>query len=261
MSARRRPGALRSHAPRLAVFLALSLGVHAGLLLVRAPAPEIRTVAGSVLSVSLSVIEPPQQAPADLDPAPAKAPPPPPPKPAPRRAPQPADTAARRPPESPGAAARTAKARPPARATGSNAPAPGAEQHRTPSAPETPVAASKPSAHSTPERPVTQAAAAKARETARARVRELVLADVARYFEYPWLARRRGWQGMVWLSITVRPDGALERIHVTRSSGYDVLDRSAVETMQRVGPLAHAGRWLDGAALELPLAIVYRLTD
>lgn len=100
-----------------------------------------------------------------------------------------------------------------------------------------------------------------ARESSRTQVRTLLFADLARRFVYPALAQRRGWQGMVLLSVTVKPNGALERIHVSQSSGYDVLDRSAVDTMRRVGQLAEARQWLGGQALELLLPIVYRLTD
>lgn len=66
---------------------------------------------------------------------------------------------------------------------------------------------------------------------------------------------------MVLLALTVNPNGALDRIHIHQSSGYQVLDRSAVDTMRRIGRLANAEQRLDGRALELLLPIVYRLTE
>lgn len=107
----------------------------------------------------------------------------------------------------------------------------------------------------------TIAASGAAQESARAQIRALLLADFARRFRYPRLAQQRGWQGMVMLSITLRPNGRLERIHVARSSGYDVLDSSAIRTVQRIGQLADAQPWLRGQSLELLLPVVYRLTD
>lgn len=95
----------------------------------------------------------------------------------------------------------------------------------------------------------------------RAQVQALLLSHLQRYFEYPYLARARGWQGMVWLSVTVRPDGILDAVHVAKSSGYALLDRSAMEAMQHVGQVAEARRWLRDESVELPLPIVYRLTD
>lgn len=97
--------------------------------------------------------------------------------------------------------------------------------------------------------------------TARAQVQALLLSDLQRHFEYPTLARVRGWQGMVWLSVTVRPDGILDAIHVAKSSGYALLDRSAIDAMQRVGQLTEARRWLRDEPVELPLPILYQLTD
>jgi protein TonB len=98
-------------------------------------------------------------------------------------------------------------------------------------------------------------------EYARARVEARLLADLQRYFEYPPLARRQGWQGIVWLAFVVQSDGALERIHVARSSGYDLLDRSAIAALRRVEPLSDTKQWLYGRALEMNIPVVYRLKD
>jgi len=92
-------------------------------------------------------------------------------------------------------------------------------------------------------------------------VQAQLLADLQRYFEYPLLARRRGWQGTVWLGFTLESDGALERIHVARSSGYDVLDDSAIAALKRVGRLSQAKHRLNGLAFEMNIPVVYRLKD
>lgn len=106
------------------------------------------------------------------------------------------------------------------------------------------------------------AAAMEANQAAvRKEVRTLLLKDLARRFNYPLIARRRGWQGRVLLSITVRSNGTLARVHVTQSSGFDILDRSAVNTLRSVGQLADASPSLRGQSLELLLPVVYRLTD
>lgn len=97
-------------------------------------------------------------------------------------------------------------------------------------------------------------------QSAKARIQTLILTDLTRRFVYPELAQRRGWQGTVLLALTVDPNGALERIHVMQSSGYDLLDRSAVDTMRHVARITEAKRWLGGQALKLQMPIVYRLT-
>ncbi|MFP5349636.1 MAG: energy transducer TonB [Gammaproteobacteria bacterium] len=88
-----------------------------------------------------------------------------------------------------------------------------------------------------------------------------LLGDLRRHFEYPLLARHRGWEGTVWLSFVVAPDGELERIHVARGSGYDALDRSALTDLRRIGSLPEARTRLGGRALELELPVIYRLSE
>jgi len=97
-----------------------------------------------------------------------------------------------------------------------------------------------------------------AREAA---IRGLLLRDLARHFQYPPLARRAGWEGTVLLSVTLDPDGVLAAVRVERSSGHQILDRAAADTLRRVGRIQETARWLQGQTLELLLPIVYRLTD
>ncbi len=93
----------------------------------------------------------------------------------------------------------------------------------------------------------------------RAAVNASLRHDLQRYFRYPPLARRMGWQGEVWLRFDMHDDGAIAAIQVARSSGYDLLDEDAVHTLQQVAHLTKAppGRRLQG--LEIP--VIYRLTE
>lgn len=95
----------------------------------------------------------------------------------------------------------------------------------------------------------------------RVQIQAQLLTDLQRHFEYPMLARRRGWQGTVWLSFLIESDGVLQRIQIARSSGYDNLDSSAVTAMRRVGQLAEAKQLLNGQSLEMSVPVVYRLKD
>ena len=51
--------------------------------------------------------------------------------------------------------------------------------------------------------------------------------------EYPFLARQRHWQGVVWLVVDVSAEGLVDDVDIERSCGYRVLDRSARKTVQR----------------------------
>ncbi|MFZ5906757.1 MAG: energy transducer TonB family protein [Nitrospirota bacterium] len=53
---------------------------------------------------------------------------------------------------------------------------------------------------------------------------------------YPVLARRMGWEGKVIISFLLMPDGKVLDIRITKSSGHEILDRNAVETIKRVSP-------------------------
>lgn len=121
-------------------------------------------------------------------------------------------------------------------------------------------ARSTPVSMSSQENGTDNSASASQREQARAQVKAHLLADLRRYFEYPMMALNAGWQGTVWLSVTLEPDGRVDQINVTRSSGYDVLDSSAIKAMKRVGRLSEAEQWLSGRSLEVPIPVVYRIT-
>ena len=84
---------------------------------------------------------------------------------------------------------------------------------------------------------------------------------LARYLTYPPLARERGWQGTVWLGLHVEPNGRLENVHLERSSGYAVLDRSALNSLSRLGYLTEAVAWLNGRSLDMQLPVIYRLVE
>ncbi len=64
------------------------------------------------------------------------------------------------------------------------------------------------------------------------------------HFHYPRLARKRGWQGTVELGLHISASGTLSNIRVMQSSGYRVLDRAAIRSLQQLGTLPEAKGWL-----------------
>lgn len=50
---------------------------------------------------------------------------------------------------------------------------------------------------------------------------------------YPQEARRRGWEGVVLLRVHITHEGRVSRIEVSNSSGYTLLDDTALRTAQR----------------------------
>ncbi len=56
---------------------------------------------------------------------------------------------------------------------------------------------------------------------------------VREHLEYPYLARRMGWEGEVLLFFRLSPTGEVEELKVLKSSGFEVLDKSAVNAVKR----------------------------
>lgn len=107
--------------------------------------------------------------------------------------------------------------------------------------------------------PATGATEAGNDDEIRARIQSRLRLDLARHFDYPWLAQMRGWEGDVLLGVIVQASGRLDAIRVVRSSGFAVLDRSAVDSLRKVERIPEAVAWLHGRDLEMHLPVVYRL--
>jgi TonB family protein len=80
-------------------------------------------------------------------------------------------------------------------------------------------------------------------------------------FDYPSVARRRGWQGRVRIGLHVAADGALTRIHLLESSGYALLDRAAVKDVNELRSVPAVAQWLDGRDMDVILPVRYQLQN
>ena len=110
------------------------------------------------------------------------------------------------------------------------------------------------------DEPSTTIARAESAVPAAAQLQALLTARLARFFEYPRLARQRGWQGQVVLRVHITGDGRLQDIRVGETSGFAVLDRSATQSLTRVGNVREATTALPAHGMDIELPVVYRLT-
>jgi TonB family protein len=83
--------------------------------------------------------------------------------------------------------------------------------------------------------------------------------EYAEYFNYPRLAQRNGWQGIVKLGLRISPDGQLSRVRVVSTSGFPILDQNALQTMERIVKLDGIENWLDGQYFDTVVPIKYQL--
>ena len=81
------------------------------------------------------------------------------------------------------------------------------------------------------------------------------------HLQYPSRARRRGWEGEVLIGFHLSKTGLLENIHLARSSGYSLLDSSALNALIKIThiPLSTPGDFFQAMDLELP--VIFQLTD
>jgi protein TonB len=215
---------------QLSAFLAVSCLTHAAILLSPGhPAPVQVDIGGQAAALQVTVVKPPKPARVAHESV-ARTPP----KTSVQRHPRSASTPRSTPPERlrQSVAAETAKSH--------------AGHTETPA---TEIAAATPV-------PV-QSSSLKVSE----RVSAALQSKLAESFEYPWLARKRGWQGLVTLSLHIEPDGMLSQWKVARTSGYSLLDRSALRAAKRIVRLPQADRLLNGRSLTLSIPVRYRLVD
>lgn len=93
------------------------------------------------------------------------------------------------------------------------------------------------------------------------RISAAVKKRLAAYFEYPFMARRRGWEGEVLLSVHLDPNGSMSNIEVTQSSGYGVLDRAALKSAKKAKGVPAVIGWLAGRHFDMVVPIHYQLID
>jgi protein TonB len=78
--------------------------------------------------------------------------------------------------------------------------------------------------------------------------------------DYPRMARRRNMQGVVVVMFTVAAGGQIESATVSRSSGHDLLDEGARNTIKRVGRFPPFPAELHRQKLTIKIPLAFRLT-
>ena len=78
--------------------------------------------------------------------------------------------------------------------------------------------------------------------------------------EYPYLARQKHWEGVVWLMVDVSADGLVDDLRVERSCGHQVLDRAARRAVSRwqFSPAKRAGLPVSS---QVRIPVRFRLED
>lgn len=90
----------------------------------------------------------------------------------------------------------------------------------------------------------------------------LNVARTSRQFKsYPPLARERGWEGVVLVAVAMPLAAGAPTVSLGRSSGYEVLDRQALEMVEQAVRLAVLPDGVRDRRLRISLPVEYRLAD
>lgn len=84
---------------------------------------------------------------------------------------------------------------------------------------------------------------------------------LSKYLTYPLRARRRGWQGEVMVAFHINEKGQLGDVHLTRSSGYSLLDHSALNAIAKLKSIDMPNEFGPLQAMNLQLPVHYRLQE
>jgi periplasmic protein TonB len=81
--------------------------------------------------------------------------------------------------------------------------------------------------------------------------------ELTRSLAYPAIARRRGLEGRVELSLAINADGSLQLAQLRSSSGHRILDAAALDFLRELFPSPLA----PGSEIQLPVNVEWRLED
>jgi protein TonB len=79
--------------------------------------------------------------------------------------------------------------------------------------------------------------------------------------DYPWMARRRNIQGVVTMLFTIGSGGQIEVARISGSSGQDLLDEAAQNTIRRVGKFPPFPPELNRQQLTIEVPLAFRLSN
>lgn len=82
-----------------------------------------------------------------------------------------------------------------------------------------------------------------------------------RHLIYPIRARKRGWQGEVLLTFTINKLGKLNNVRLAKSSGYSLLDKSAVTAFAKLDQIILPTTMGQLQTMELQLPVRYELRE
>ena len=112
----------------------------------------------------------------------------------------------------------------------------------------------------TPPEPVKPAAPSPADMTAALNsYNSLLWGRIAKYKLYPKIAQMRGWQGEVIIELLLDGNGKLKSKKIISGSGYDVLDKQALDMIEKAAPFPAPPEALRSSSFSITVPIPFKL--
>ncbi|MBI2320026.1 MAG: TonB family protein [Betaproteobacteria bacterium] len=88
----------------------------------------------------------------------------------------------------------------------------------------------------------------------------LALIGVARHYKrYPVRAMENGWQGRVEVRLVIGANGSTQKTSIKISSGYEILDKEALDMIRKAKPLAPIPQSLRGREFTVDIPVIFDL--
>jgi len=96
-------------------------------------------------------------------------------------------------------------------------------------------------------------------EMARGNYGNLLSREFAKYKQYPRIAQMRGWQGTSKVELHIDANGNITSSTISESSGFEVLDKQALEMVRKASPLPLPPEVLRGREFTIIVPVAFRL--
>lgn len=90
-------------------------------------------------------------------------------------------------------------------------------------------------------------------------VRGNIQSRLSQYLSYPELARRKNWQGIVIISLVVNDSGNFQDVQINSSSGFTLLDNTALSAVQQLGAVEIAEEFKLALNVTIEIPIQFKL--
>jgi len=87
----------------------------------------------------------------------------------------------------------------------------------------------------------------------------LLTREIAKHKQYPKIAQMRGWQGTVKVELQIDNNGNLVASSINKSSGFEALDKQALEMVKKASPLPLPPESLRNRQFNILVPVTFRL--